>query len=193
MRRVFKFLETTFAILAVVGLVMRLSFVKGGDFLLVISLGLLTMLYFGGGYFQGPAKSPVDGAPVTDGTALRIWSGILFSMGTLGIMGTLLFWQGFGLHLLIGLFGSLALVLGLWLVARKSVAPATSSVFTRSVVLAAVCAPVWLVPKATLFGVFHRDDPQFVEKWNRAQQHPSDPAYQADYDAYRRQKYPSSK
>ncbi|RYU78176.1 hypothetical protein [Hymenobacter persicinus] len=193
MRKAFKLLEITFAAVALVGLVMRISLLKGGDFLLVLSLGLLSVLYFAGGYFQGsPNLKSADG-PATEGAAVKIWGGILFSTGIVGVAGTLLFWQGFGLHLLIGLFGSLALLLGLFLTARKSNGPVASAVFNRGAIIALLCAAVWLVPKATLFGLFHRDDPQLVEKWNGVQQHPKDPVYQADFDAYRRQKYSSSK
>ncbi|ALD20672.1 hypothetical protein [Hymenobacter sp. DG25A] len=194
MKKAFILLETTFAIVALVGLMMRLAFVTGGDFLLVVSLGLLTMLYFIGGYFQGPSKSAnADGAPATEGTALKIWSGILFSIGIIGILGTLMFWSGFRFHLQIGLVGSLAILLGLFLASRRAGAPARSLVFRRSTIIAALCAGVWLVPKPTLFHVFHRNDPQLLEKWNRVQQHPGNTTYQAELDAYRREQFASKK
>lgn len=179
---------------AIVGLIMRLTFVTGGDFLLVVSLGLLATLYFIGGYFQGSSKSiNADGAPAPDGVALKIWSGVLFSIGITGVLGTFMFWPGFSFHLLIGLVGSLAILLGLFLAARRAGAPAMSLIFWRSAVITGLCAVVWLIPKPTLFRVFHRNDPQLVEKWNRVQQQPNNTTYQAELAAYRRQKYASKK
>jgi hypothetical protein len=194
MRKAFTLLEAIFATVAVVGLGMRLSFVTGGDFLLVISLGLLATLYFVGGYFQGPAKAaPPAGAPDV-GTALRIWSGILFSTGITGVLGTLLFWPGFRFHLSLGLVGSLGMLLGSFLASRKLAAsPLLNPVFRRSAVVAAVCALVWLIPAPTLFRVFHRNDPALLQKWDLARQHPDNPAYQADFDAYRRRQHSPSK
>ena len=61
--------------------------------------------------------------------------------------------------------------------------PEAQDIETKIDLMIQICAGLHA---AHTHGIFHRDDPQLVEKWTRMSQQPENAAYKADFDAYRR-------
>jgi hypothetical protein len=195
----FRSLEKSLIALTLLGILLKCSLLKGGDFLLFLGLGLLSMLYFVGSYFQ--ARAVLGDIPLTSTTsaliaiaskptsyaALRIISGIVLSMVVVGILFKLMFWQGSGPQLVSGLIGSILLI-G-WAYASSKATGATYSipknVLRRTTLVALLGAIVWVTPSTLLFGFFHRNDQTLVQKWTQWHAHPDNPEYLAELNAYR--------
>lgn len=195
MKKAFRIIEKTFVALAIIGLCFKLMLWKGGDFMLVISLSFLSLLYFPAGYFQPDATQTESRVANTSAATilLKILSGIAFSTLVIGLLFKLLFWKGGSVMLLAGLL-TLAPILMWAVVSSKSfTAPAATAVFRRGAVIAVLGIAASLVSTSTLYQVFHRDDPQLVQKWIRMSENPDNPAYRVEFDAYRRQRYATPK
>jgi hypothetical protein len=200
----FRFLEKSLIALTLLGILLKCSLLKGGDFLLFLGLGLLSMLYFVGSYFQ--ARAVLGDIPLTSTTsaiisskptsyaALKIISGIVLSTIVVGILFKLMFWQGSDPQLVSGLIGSILLT-G-WAYAASKATGATYSipkkVLRRSTLVVLLGALVWVTPSTLLFSFFHRNDPTLVQKWTQWQAHPNDPDYLADLNAYRASQHKAS-
>jgi hypothetical protein len=185
MSKAFAWLERVLVCLLVIGVLLELTVVSGAGLLLVVGCGLLSMLYFCGGYFQ----SPMPAGPVSGGSvALRIVSGIMLSTAVIGWLFYLLFLLGAQPMLWVGGVGSL-IVAAVAFVLRRSQFGA-AAVAPRSLLAALVSIALALTPSPTLFGIIHRDDPVLVEKFMAYQAHPNDSTLRNDYQNYSRQHSP---
>ena len=134
--------ELFLASLALIALVLKLAHLPGSNFILVISLSCLAMLYFYLGFalfnqipfrkivkkesYQGVGTWRIIGA---------IGAGIAFSQTLVGILFKLLHWQGALLLLQVGLISIALLAIIGFIRYAKSKAAFYSNLFTRVAIL----------------------------------------------------------
>ncbi|MBO0358127.1 hypothetical protein J0X19_09245 [Hymenobacter sp. BT186] len=189
MQKVFSFLEKSSVILAGIGLMFNLLLWKGGDFMLIISLTFLSVIYFFGSYFQRamPVRHGQDITTTSATTALlKIFIGIAFSTMIVGLLFKLLFWKGSFVMLTASIVATACILLWALVTSKSLTKPSETAVFRRSGIILSLGIADLLISSSTIYGIFHRNDPQLVEKWTRMSQHPENAAYKADFDAYRR-------
>ena len=189
MQRAFSTLEKCFIFLSILGLTFKLLLWKGGDFLLIISLTLLSVIYFFGSYFQRALVLRRREYPVTISVAttlLKIFSGIAFSTVIIALLFKLLFWNGSFVMLIAGIVATGCILLWAFITSKSLTEPSETAVFRRGIIILGLGTVALLTSSTTIYSVFHRDDPQLVEKWIRMSQHPKDSTYKAEFDAYRR-------
>ena len=184
MQRAFGWMERMLVIMALIGAVMLVSLVTGGATLLIVSLGSLSVLYFFGGYFQ----PELTGQSVSVmGILLKILSGVVMSILVIGALFKLMFWNGAGFMLVVGVLCTM----GVAVAARLLTKPGhdLSGVFRRGSLLVTAGLLAHFVDATTLFGLFHRNEPVLVTKFTAMTEHPGDSLYRADYSNYWRQQY----
>ena len=95
--------------------------------------------------------------------------------------------------LMAGLISTAAVVLWALASSKSLTQPAATAVFRRGSSITVLGIGALLISSSSLFRVFHRDDPQLVKQWIRKTEHPNNPTYQAEFEAYRRQRYTTPK
>ena len=194
MKKAFRVIEKTLIVLAIFGLCFKLMLWKGGDFMLVISLLVLSMLYFPAGYFQSDAATQTGNRAANSSAAtilLKVLSGIAFSTLVIGMLFKLLFWSGASMMLIAGLLTLVPILVWAVVSSKSFTIPAPTAVFRRGAIIAALGIGAALISNSTLYRVFHRNDPQLVQKWIRMTENRDNPVYRAEFDTYRRQRYAS--
>jgi hypothetical protein len=189
MQKVFSSLEKFSVVLSIIGLTFKLLLWKGGDFILIISLAFLSMVYFLGSYFQRPILSRQQQQATTTSAItalLKIFSGTAFSTVIVGLLFRLLFWKGSFVLLTAGMVATICILLWAFITSKSLTKPTETAVFRRGTIILGLGIATMLINSSTIYGIFHRDDPQLVEKWTRMSQHPENAAYKAEFDAYRR-------
>lgn len=185
MQKAFGWTERVLVCMALLGLVLLLAWDTGAEqVLLIVSLGLLAILYFVAGYFQ---PSRPGQKPAVKYTLVKMLSGLALANLVVGVLFKLLFWRGEENMLVVGSLSTIAAALA----ARRLTGPGhdLSGVFRRVALWSMVGGLLFFTNSVMLFGLFYRNNPVLVEKYTAMQAHPGDPRYQADYVAYRRQHY----
>jgi hypothetical protein len=119
-------LEKTLAVLFVLGLTMRLSHIEGGDFIVLVSLFILSFLYFPFGFAllnRIRARDLFKRESYRRLNAPQLWLAVLLGFclatATLAIPFVLLRWNGNGLIRIIGGFGVVATGILVWEYRKK--------------------------------------------------------------------------
>lgn len=135
MNKVFRVVEWLLLALAGLGLLFKTLAWPGGDIALLMGLGFLSTVYFFGGYWQTASGS----------AAIRLFSGVAFSIAIIGLLFKLLHWPGAAVQLLVGSTASLVVTVLAGL-ASRSTAPALRGVAVRGGLLVAACVVAFFLP-----------------------------------------------
>ena len=93
--------EKIISIFAIIGLLFKYMHWPGGNFLLVLSLSIMSIVYFPLSFYFFSANKKINGHPIL----FSLIAGMFLSSGILGIEFKLLYWPGSGVMLLTGIVG----------------------------------------------------------------------------------------
>ncbi|AWM32682.1 GldL-related protein [Hymenobacter nivis] len=169
---------------ALLGLAAKWALVPAGNYLLLLGLGTLGVVYFLQSYW--PAAFAAGGEPLDSSAPapflddyLRKVTSISAAVMVIGILFKLMNWSN----------GNTMLVVGVATMALVVVIAAFRRRLNRfAVAIAALGGLALYVPSETLIRQFHRDDPGLVEKLVYQLHHPRDRAAAADVQQYLQQK-----
>jgi len=152
--------EKVFAGIFLVGLLFKLMYWPFSGVLLVISLGTLAMIYFGGGfYFFSDKKISRQNFP------LSIISGVFLAFVVLGILFKLMYWPFSHIYLLVGTYTTPVLLIITYLLKSKATEELKvyyKNIFLRISVWALLCVTFFLTPTSVLLKIQHRNDPELA-------------------------------
>lgn len=189
-------IEVISLLMSVVGFVTKWSLIKSGDYMLLIGLGTLSVVYFLRTYaptvidqenslVQLSGKAVTAFAPTSAEPSFLVdillpkIINLSSAITLIGIQFKLMSWSGSRIMLLVGVGALLTAVVLLALNQRMNL---------RALVLTLAGGVLFYVSADTLVRQFHRDDPVLVEKMIYRNHHPRDRAADEDVRQYLRQK-----
>ncbi len=182
-----KLTEKILVCIALLGIIFKIFLLPGGGLLIVISTGILSMLYFflGLSIFNNiPLKKMFTEKTFENVSALKIVGsiGFGFSLSTLviGIMFNIQFWAGATLMLITGLISSFLCFIIILIRSDENKTTFYKNVFIRTAIFGLFGLMMFSVPKMTLFEFFHRDQPAYVQAVRNLNADPTNKALQEE-------------
>jgi hypothetical protein len=182
MQKVFKWIERVLCFFATLGFVMLLIAASGGAALLVLSLALLSLLYFAAGYFQPTSNGKATSAALA---LSKILSGFTLSLLVIGMLFKFMYWNGAAMLLLVGLLSTTVTAIIILINNRSS--QSLSGLLRRSTIWLGLGLVLSFTTSGKLFELFNSNDPVLIKKFNARAAHPGDSRYQVDFRTYQRQ------
>jgi hypothetical protein len=173
--------EKALGVLFLIGLLFRLMHWSGGDFLLIITLSALSMVYFPLSFYFFSGQNLKD-----QNMPLSIAAGLFLSITTTGVLFKLMHWKGSQPLLLIGTVAALVLlVISLFRESRK-ISPSSyyNQMLVRSGLLGGLALVLYFTPMSTLLNVQHWDDAQLAKLKYRSFSNPGNVAYRKELIEY---------
>lgn len=174
--------EKTLAVIFVFALAVKFFDVTGSSLLLVISLTLLSMLYFPMAfYFFCDKNIKMQNLP------LSIFGGMMLAMIPIGVMFKLMIWPGSFIQLFMGLFLSavlLAAILVLKQKADKELKVYFKNFLQRTVFWLAFGLVLFFTPTSSIIKLQYRHEPELVRLKLLIHEHPGNPEYQYELQRY---------
>ncbi|SCY88424.1 GldL-related protein [Flavobacterium caeni] len=141
----------------ILGLLFKLLHWPGGSFFIIISLGILMMVYFPFGFYFLSGKTIKD-----QNAAASIFAGMFLSTPVVGILFALMHWPGAMMMLMIGLMGAVPLTIVVFILRSQKNKPELddyyNKLFLRCVVITAIALLIW-TSQLMGFKVFSADLP----------------------------------
>ena len=194
-----KILERGSILLAVIGLMMKIWRLNGGNELLMIGLTLLAMIYFYLGFAllnNVPLKAIFKKSSYSDTGSLRITGaigvGILLSIIAIGLLFKLMILTGAIEMLTIGVVGLAVTLFAAWIIfiiKKKQLDAFYIGTFVRGGIAVILGIILYLTPASSLIRFYHRDDPVYAELFVRAVENPYDEQIQKEFEEAREKKY----
>jgi hypothetical protein len=173
--------EKALGVLFLISLLFRLMHWNGGDFLLLITLSALSLVYFPLSFYFFSGKNLKD-----QNVPLSIAAGLFLSITTTGVLFKQMHWKGSQPLLLIGTVAALVLlVVSLFMKSKES---ASSNYYkqllVRSGVLGGLALVLYFTPMSTLLHIQHWDDAQLAKLKYRSFSNPSNAEYRNELIEY---------
>jgi hypothetical protein len=169
--------------IALIALVMKFFHIPFSGPLLVISLGILSLLYFFGGfYFLNENKK---------NNSLAIIAGILLSYAPIGILFKIMYWPGAQPMLIVGIFPCITFLI--ILIIKKANTNEDQKVYLRNLlirtsIVSSLSILLLFTSTATLIKIQHHDDPEMARLKTQSFENPENEEYRKLYDDYRNKK-----
>jgi hypothetical protein len=194
-----KILERGSVILSVIGLVMKIFRLNGGNELLEIGLTLLAMVYFYLGFavfnnirlkdiFKKSSYSNISSGRIVG----AIGVGMNLSIIVIGLLFKLLIFAGAFEMLTIGVTSltiTLFAALIVFILKKKNLDFFYKDIFVKGAIAVIIGIALCLTPGSSLIRLYHRDDPAYAELFIRAMQNPRDEKIQKAFDEATDKKY----
>jgi Na+(H+)/acetate symporter ActP len=140
------------------GLILKFVQIPGGEFLLIISLGVLAMIYFPAAFYFFCDKKIKQ-----QNLAFTIISGLFLSVIPIGVLFKLQYWQGASLYLLIGIIITPILLFVSYLLLVKSEENLKNyykNMIVRTSILGFISLLLFSIPTETLLKFQYWNDPE---------------------------------
>jgi hypothetical protein len=194
-----KILERGSIILSVIGFLMKIMRVSGGNELLMIGMTLLAIIYFYFGFAllnNVALKGIFKKSSYSNANSLRIVGaigvGILLSIVVIGLLFKLLILTGAIEMLTIGVVGLVVTLFAAWIIfiiKKKQLDAFYMGTFVRGGIAVMKGIILYLTPASSLIRFYHRDDPAYAELFVRAVENPYDEQIQKEFEEAREKKY----
>ena len=174
--------EIGFTTAFIIGLLFKFLHLPGGSIIVILSLGILSILYSSGGFYFFSDKTIKK-----SNIGFSIAAGLFLSIPLLGILFKIQHYPGATIMLLVGsLVAPVFLVLTLVL---KSKATEELKVYyqnmtTRTVAITFFTILLYLTPVSTLVSIQYWDDPEMVRLSTLRFEYPDNDEYQRQYEEY---------
>lgn len=189
-----KRIEQITAALGVIGILMKLLLISGGDAVLGIALSFVALIYYPLGFFYFNSipiskifkKESYKNMTFAKGAA-ALGGGLIFAMLLIGILYKLLQFPGAEFMLTIGLkAGTLFLVVLLisYFMNRESLF--LKKMLSRAILFVGISGVLFAIPGLVLVKVFYRDNPEFIKAYEKAAMNPNDRDLQLEMEEARR-------
>jgi len=152
--------EKTFGIIALLGLFWLFMDFPGYGLLLILSMGILVLLYFPFGFYFLCDKEIKQ-----QNLIFSIISGWFFSTALLGIQFKLLDYPGADFMLFVGVIQVLIILIVAFLLKRKAKKELTTyyrNMLIRTSILTVLAIFFFFIPSTTLWKIQHRNDPELL-------------------------------
>jgi len=173
--------EKSLGVLFLIGLLFRLMHWSGGDFLLIITLSALSMVYFPLSFYFFSGKNLKD-----QNMPLSIAAGLFLSITTTGVLFKLMYWKGSQPLLLIGTgAGLILLVIALLMKSKKDTfINYYRQMLVRTGLLGGLALVLYFTPMSALLNVQHWDDAQLAKLKYRSFSNPGNAEYRKELIEY---------
>ncbi|PZR19316.1 MAG: hypothetical protein DI539_14440 [Flavobacterium psychrophilum] len=180
-----KITERILLLFAVIGIILSLIPIPGGNMLTILALGLLAMLYFYFGFaffngirtrdmFKKSSYAGIKGVRIPG----AIFTGMLLSVAVVGILFKVMMWPGASFMLLVGIVPFFVLTLTTILKYSGNKDGYYKRIFVRTIVFGSVSLLLYLLPANTILKIKYRCCPEYVNAVTAASQDPENEALQ---------------
>lgn len=177
----------------VVGIIFRALHFPVSSLLVVISLSVLSILYFIGSYFLFTAKTDTPGGSSSTIEILNtIFTGLILAAVVIGVMFKVQIWPASQ-----DLLGSSLLALGVLLVFQLAMKSRLEKwmvdrIFRRVVFIGGVGLLLYLIPAVWLIDIYYSHRPEFAKALKEYISDPTNLEKQAAYEKVLHEAYPTS-
>ncbi|MEP4534727.1 MAG: hypothetical protein ABJ004_16670 [Cyclobacteriaceae bacterium] len=177
-----KRIEQIAAVFTFIGILMKLLLIPGGAIVLGISLTVLATIYYPIGFFYFNSipkgkifkKESYAGLTFTRGLG-TFGGGLIFSILAIGSLFKLLQLPGAAAMLTIGLTaGSLFFIVTLIKYFMNRVSSFHRNMLVRTILIVGLSGILVATPSLTLVKIFFRDNPEYINAYQLANQNPND-------------------
>ena len=194
-----KILERGSIILSVVGLLMKILIVRGGNELLMIGMTLLMLVYwtFGFAVFNNIQLKAIfkksSYAGISSGRIVgAIGVGGFLSIIVTGLLLKLLILAGAREMITIGVTGLFITLFAagvVFILKKKNMDSFYKQIFVKGGLAVILGITLFLTPTSSLIRFYHRDDPLYAELFIKAVENPYDKEIQKKFEEAREKKY----
>ncbi|MFD2602203.1 GldL-related protein [Flavobacterium suzhouense] len=176
-----KITERILLLFAVIGIILSLIPIPGGNMLTILALGLLSVLYFyfGFAFFNGiRARDMFKKSSYAGIKGIRIpgaiFTGMLSSVAVIGILFKVMMWPGASVMLLVGIvpFFVLTLITIVKYFGNKD--EYYKRIFLRTIVFGSASVLLYLLPSYTIMDIKYRCCPDYINAVKEADKNPDD-------------------
>lgn len=168
--------------MSIIGVLMKLFLFEEGNTVLGLSLTFLAIIYYPLGFFyfnSVPIAKIFDRKSYKEITILKgigaFGAGVIFAILCVGVLFKLLQLPGASEMLIIGLTsGAILFVVILFKYRINKNSRYSRKILIRSIIWLPISSLLYLTPGLTLVKIFHRNDPEYIEAYERAAMSPSD-------------------
>lgn len=188
-------IELFLAGLALLGLTFKLLLLSGGTAILGLTLSGLGILYYPFGFFYFNSikinkifkKTSYKDVSVLRGIG-TFGAGITFSILTTGILFKLADLQGSGVMLSVGITTGLILLIVTTIRYFAVKGQFFKMMLRRTLIWVTLGITLYLIPGINLVKIFHRDNPEYIEAYQKSIENPDDRELLIKADEARRKK-----
>jgi len=151
--------------IVVIAITLKLFTIPGGSILGILSMALLSMLYLAVSFLLFKAKG-------TSQTLLSVATGFTFSILTIGILFTLMFWPGASVMMLLGIVSTFIITIISLIKNSSNESPFYKGILTRAAIFFLLGVTVFMIKDNWYIENQYADIPEYIEAYKKAQADP---------------------